>query len=279
MTPPPAQAPSRTVRILMDAHVHFYPFYDQPRFLLAALDHMPRLAPADQRVLCLAERSRHAFFQGLAQDEIPLPSEVWRIVAWDPDGAVKIRHRPTHRDLWIVAGRQISTRENIEVCSLFSDAPVPDGLPAHETVRAVREEAGGIPALDWAFGKWLFSRGRLVRSLLGNNAPADLLLIDTAMRPRGTPPPSVYAEALRDGRPILAGSDPLSAPDEATLPGSYGVTFRIPAPDDPSAIVAPLRDFLSRPLSAPLALFGTRDTLLRALLRRRAAARFVPPAS
>ena len=180
---------SRSIRILMDAHVHFYPSYDLQTFLLAALDHLPRYAPTDQRVLCLAERTGHTFFQSLAQDEIPLPSDRWRIVAWDPEGAVKIRHRPTHRDLWIIAGRQYTTRENIEVCSLFSDAPVPDHMTARDTVRAIREEAGGLPALDWAFGKWLFARGKLVRRLLETNPPATLPLIDTAMRPPAPPHP------------------------------------------------------------------------------------------
>jgi hypothetical protein len=265
----------------MDAHVHIYPFYDLPRFLLSALDRMPRLAPTDQRVLCLAERSGHTFFQSLAQDEISLPSDVWRIVAWDPDGGVKIRHRPTHRDLWILSGRQMATRENIEICSLFSDFPVPDGLPARDTLRAVRDEAGGLPALDWAFGKWLFARGKLVRALLAENAPADLLLIDTAMRPRGTPPPSVYAAALREGRPVLAGSDPLSAPSEETLAGAYGVTFRIPVPGDPGSMVVPLRAALRESPPPSFTLFGTRNTLLQALSRRRAAARHAPapPAS
>lgn len=264
---------SRSIRILMDAHVHFYPSYDLQTFLLAALDHLPRYSPTDQRVLCLAERTGHTFFQSLAQDEIPLPSDRWRIVAWDPEGAVKIRHRPTHRDLWIIAGRQYTTRENIEVCSLFSDAPVPDHMTARDTVRAIREEAGGLPALDWAFGKWLFARGKLVRRLLETNPPGTLPLIDTAMRPRGTLPPAVYATALRDGRPILAGSDPLSPPAEQTQPGRYAATFQIPVPDDPGTIIAPLRTFLTSPLTAPLTLLGTRDTLLRALARRRAASR------
>ena len=263
----------RLIRILMDAHVHFYPAYDLQTFLLAALDNLPRLAPTDQRVLCLAERIGYTFFQSLAQDEIPLPSDRWRIVAWDSEGAVKIRHRPTHRDLWIIAGRQYTTRENIEVCSLFSDAPVPDHLTARDTVRAIREEVGGLPALDWAFGKWLFSRGKTVRRLLETNPPTTLPLIDTAMRPRGTLPPAVYATALRENRPILAGSDPLSPSSEQTQPGRYAVTFQIPAPDDPSSIIPSLRTFLTTPLSAPLTLLGTRDTLLRALARRRSASR------
>ena len=43
----------KSVRIHLDAHAHLYPFHDVPRLLLAALDHMPRVAPTDLRVLCL----------------------------------------------------------------------------------------------------------------------------------------------------------------------------------------------------------------------------------
>ena len=120
----------KTIRIHLDAHAHVYPFHDVPRLLLAALDHMPRVAPTDLRVLCLAERADCSFFQALAQDEIRLPGDRWRIAAWDPDGGVKIRHLPDHRDLWILAGRQAAAAERIVVCALFSDEPLADGRPA-----------------------------------------------------------------------------------------------------------------------------------------------------
>ena len=177
------------IRLHLDAHVHLYPWHDVSRLLLAALDHMPRLAPSDLRVLVLAERADCEWFQRLAQDEIRLPGDRWRIVAWDPAGAVKIRHLPDHRDLWILAGRQIVSAERIEVCSLGSDEPIPDGQPAREIVRAILAN-GGLPALDWAPGKWLFGRGRLVRELVQEFPPAQLVLVDTSLRPLGWPAPS-----------------------------------------------------------------------------------------
>ena len=66
------------IRLQLDAHAHVYPCHDLPRLLLAALDHMPRTAPSDLRVLCLAERADCAFFQALAQDEVRLPGDRWR---------------------------------------------------------------------------------------------------------------------------------------------------------------------------------------------------------
>ena len=184
----------KPLRIHLDAHAHIYPFHDVPALLLAALDHMPRIAPTDLRVLCLAERFDCSFFQALSQDEIRLPGDHWRIAAWDPAGGVKIRHLPDHRDIWILAGRQIVSAERIEICSLFSDAPIADGQPARDIIRAILA-AGGLPALDWAPGKWLFQRGKLVRQLVSEFPPSQLALIDTSLRPLLWPAPRLYAAA------------------------------------------------------------------------------------
>ena len=266
----------KTVRLHLDAHVHAYPFHDIPCLLLAALDQMPRVAPTDLRVLCLAERFDCSFFQSLAQDEYRLPGDRWRIVAWDPAGGVKIRHLPDHRDLWILAGRQVVSAERIEVCALFSDEPVADGQPARDIVRAILNN-GGLPALDWAPGKWLFSRGRLVRALVAEFPPTQLLLVDTSLRPWGWPAPRLYAAARRAGRAVLAGSDPLPFAGEEDSAGSYHCTFQIPAPADPARIVAPLKAALTSG-ALPIAFGGRRGSPLAVLrrLRRNAQARMKP---
>ncbi|MGD9781323.1 MAG: hypothetical protein AB7V14_04120 [Kiritimatiellia bacterium] len=261
----------KSVRLHLDAHAHVYPFHDVPRLLLAALDHMPRVAPTDLRVLCLAERADCSFFQALAQDEIRLPGDRWRIAAWDPDGGIKIRHLPDHRDLWILAGRQIVSAERIEVCSLFSDEPIADGPPAREIVRAILA-AGGWPALDWAPGKWLFARGQLVRRLVREFPPAQLLLVDTSLRPLGWPAPRLYAQARKQGRAVLAGSDPLPVAGEERVAGSYHCVFSIPAPEDPARLVAPLKAALAAGI-APIAFGGRRGSPLSVFRRLRLNAR------
>jgi len=248
----------KPIRIHLDAHAHIYPFHDVPRLLLAALDHMPRIAPTDLRVLCLAERFDCSFFQSLAQDEIQLPGDQWRIVAWDPAGGVKVRYLPDHRDLWILAGRQIVSSERIEVCSLFSDEPIKDGLPAKEIIRTILAGTG-LPALDWAPGKWLFQRGQLVRSLVSEFPPDQLILIDTSLRPVGWPAPRLYAMARRKGRTLLAGSDPLPFAGEEDLAGSWYSTFSIPPLDDPARLIAPLKAALLSG-SLPIEFNGRRGT-------------------
>jgi hypothetical protein len=261
----------KSIRIHLDAHAHVYPFYDVPHLLLAALDHMPRSAPTDLRVLCLAERADCSFFQALAQDEIRLPADRWRIVAWDPAGGVKIRHLPDHRDLWILAGRQIVAAERIEVCSLFSDDPIADGLPAREIIRTILA-SGGVPALDWAPGKWLFRRGHLVRALAAEYSLAQLLLIDTSLRPIGWPAPRLYAVARKQGRAVLAGSDPLPFAGEEIHAGSYHCDFSIPAPTDPTRIVAALKTALTAG-NLPVAQGGRRGSPQAVIQRLRSLSR------
>ena len=261
----------KTIRLHVDAHAHIYPGHDLSRLLLAALDHMPRIAPSDLRVLVLAERADCSFFQALAQDEIQLPDDRWRIVAWDPDGGVKIRHLPDHRDLWILAGRQMATAERIEVCSLFEDTPLEDGAPARQLIRSILA-AGGLPALDWSPGKWLFRRGNLVRELLAEFSPDQLVLVDTSLRCRGWPAPRVYAAARRQGRALLAGSDPLPIPGDETMVGRYHCVFSIPPLEDPSRLVAPLRAALTSG-PQPIAFAGRRNSPLTAWGRLRRHAR------
>ena len=256
----------KSIRLHLDAHAHIYPFHDVARLLLSALDHMPRIAPTDLRVLLLAERSDCQFFQSLAQDEIQLPAQ-WRITAWDPDGGVKVRHLPDNRELWILAGRQAATAERIEVCSLFSDDPLKDGAPAREIIRGI-VEAGGLAALDWAPGKWLGKRGALVKRLVREFPPNQLALVDTSLRFTGWPAPRLYAQAAKAGRPVLAGSDPLPVPGEESVAGSYHCVFQIPWLADPSRIVEPLRTALTGG-NLDIRFGGRRGTPLEVLKRLR----------
>ena len=267
----------KTLRIHLDAHAHVYPTYDLPRLLLAALDHMPRVDPTDLRVLCLAERSDCSFFQAFAQDEIRLPGDRWRVVSWDPDGGVKIRHLPDHRDLWILAGRQIVSSERIEVCSLFSDTPISDGLPAREILRAILA-TGGLPALTWSPGKWLFQRGQLVKALVAEFPPDQLVLIDSSLRPGGWAAPRLYGRARTQGRAVLAGSDPLPAAGEEFIAGSYHCSFTIPWPADLARIVAPLKTALVSG-APPIAFEGRRGSPLAVYRRLRGLRQASQPAS
>ena len=84
-----------------------------------------------------------------------------------------------------------------------------------------------------------------MRALVKEFPPAQLVLVDTSLRPLGWPAPSLYRAARKQGRAVLAGSDPLPFAGEEDLAGSYYCTLSIPGLDDPSRLVASLKATLA----------------------------------
>lgn len=155
------------------------------------------------------------------------------------------------QSVWVIAGRQIVARERVEILSLACAEKVPDGLPAKEVIRRVRA-AGGVPVLAWAPGKWMFKRAELVRRLLDEFGPEDLLPGDSSLRPIGWPEPRVMKM-----RKTVAGSDPLPFSGEEAQAGRYGI--RLSADFNESQPVSSLRAALLNP-QIPIELVGSRNT-------------------
>jgi hypothetical protein len=124
--------------------------------------------------------------------------------------------------LVIFPGRQIITEEGLELLALGSDARVPERLPFAEAKRQV-VELGALPVLNWAPGKWFFSRGRQVQRILEEEAHDSLAICDTTLRPKLWRRPGLMCLAQTRGFPVIAGSDPLPFCGEEQLIGSYGI--------------------------------------------------------
>ena len=65
---------------------------------------------------------------------------------------------------WIVSGRQIVTRERLEVLTAGAFPAIADGQPLVEVLQALAA-AGALAIIPWGAGKWLGSRGRLVEKI------------------------------------------------------------------------------------------------------------------
>jgi len=171
-----------------------------------------------------------------------------------PSGAWRFERTAEANSLWaaperrpgarllLVAGRQLVTREGLEVLGLGLGEDLGEGLALDAAVAAVLER-GAVPVVPWGFGKWWSRRGRRVAALLRSGAAGRFFLGDTAGRPRGFPPPRLFAEAARHGVFVLPGSDPLPSPRQATKAGRCGFALRGELdPERPAAaIVAQLR--------------------------------------
>lgn len=212
-------------QLVMDAHVHLYPEYDWRVAVRSLAANLGRSAQGPAVLLgLLTEGAGYGFFRGVrAAQERYRDGELALEPCRDP-GAIAIR-AGDRIAAYLIAGRQIITAERLEVLALGSDADIPDGEPVRRVIERVRQ-AGAVPVLSWAPGKWFFGRGRVVRQLLESAQPGAFLLGDTALRPKGWGYPALLELGRKRGCKVLCGSDPLPLPGEEGRIGGYGVKVR-----------------------------------------------------
>ena len=209
--------------LIIDGHVHVYPQFDSKSMIEAARrnfrisQHRSNNRDEAVKVWLLTERSDCAFF-----NHAPTRLEDFIVEPSGEPEALIVRDAGTREPLlYILAGRQIVTRERLEICALATLFFVGDGeLSASEAVRAVND-AGGIAAVNWAPGKWFGARGRTVERLFNEFSPQQLLISDTTMRPTVWPTPRLMATAVKSGYRIVCGSDPLPFSGEEQMVARY----------------------------------------------------------
>lgn len=220
--------------VAIDAHVHLHDKRGARRALEGAWSTFCRNAPGLGNAVCLlTERDGYDVFSSL-RGELVETAEAESL--WLDES----------RRLLVVAGRQIVSREGLEVLALFLGARVElEGKPASEIVAAIRAH-DAVPVLPWGVGKWLGPRGRLVDRLL--DGEGELFLGDNAGRPGLWPVPR-FGRGIR----VLPGSDPLPIEGADSAIGSFGCLLDCDLPPDRPA--AALRRALRDP-AAELVRFG-----------------------
>ncbi len=225
--------------IISDTHVHFYPCHDLGASLGALLRNLGELHESATRVGILAEGQDHHFFRDLKNGSVILMNTGFEIVRCPDDGSILLRGEDA--ELYLVAGRQVVTSERLEILGLTIDGDIPGGCPVGETIEAIAD-AGGIPVLSWAPGKWFFERGRIVMQLIESLDPAKIMIGDTALRPTIWGEPALMCKARTKGFRICAGSDPLPITNEERCFGGYA-TF-LEGEVDPETPTASIREAL-----------------------------------
>jgi len=138
--------------------------------------------------------------------------------------AWRVQSVATGEEMYLVAGRQVITRERIEVLALCVAEAPPDGQPSGSVIEAIHA-VGGVPVLSWSPGKWLGKRGRLIRALMDQYGPGVVALGDTTLRPACFPVPGIFRYGTRHGFRVLAGTDALPCAGEEAWLGSYASRF------------------------------------------------------
>ena len=217
--------------ILVDAHVHIYDCFNLVEFFEASLENfessLDQLDPKfpKQLVILLTESSRENYFSTLKQlaQKGQMLNEHWTIQKTQEECSLYLR-KNDRQGIFLVAGRQIVTSENLEVLALLTSSRVQDGMSFEKTVDTV-VEYGGLPAIPWGFGKWLGRRGKIVSQFLDQETRPPLFLGDNSGRPFFWKYSPIFEQAIKAGVKILPGTDPLPFPREVNRPGKFG--FRL----------------------------------------------------
>ncbi len=218
---------------VLDAHVHFYPQYDEHEFLQSALSNFTRLrqmseVDADPQtpgfgpepisgILCLTESQQCRWFDGLAatvgQWQVSDCGEPYSKLLESPDG----------ERLIAISGRQVITSERLEVLVIGTNSIPEDGQPASRVIEAALADEC-LVILPWGFGKWWFQRGRVIAQLMQEYG-VRIHLGDNSGRASLLPTPRLLRQGQQQGLKILSGSDPLPLPGEARNVARLGVAF------------------------------------------------------
>ncbi len=224
--------PDQPQLILVDSHVHIYDCYNLESFLNAAIQNFQASAQQQgniknfQSVLLLTETQNDHYFRQLTQlAHLGSSSDQQKVGQWSihttqEDCSLCVENNQGQR-IYIIAGRQIVTAENLEVLALLTAQTFQDGSSLETTINAVTA-SGGIPVIPWGFGKWIGHRGTVLASLLENNPFPTLFLGDNGGRPTFWPMPPLFKQAIEKGLQILPGTDPLPFDYECSRPGSFG---------------------------------------------------------
>ncbi|MBN2009941.1 hypothetical protein JW960_11415 [candidate division KSB1 bacterium] len=233
---------------IIDGHIHIYPNYNLRQAILTGVKNLKKTTNSKNPIVpmwLLVERYDCNFFKEAA-DSAPIDFDQSDLVlkrGTEPETLIVEENEVPI--LYILAGRQVVTTENLEVLSLATDHFIQDRtLPARGVVESINN-ANGIAAINWAPGKWFFSRGKVVEQLLNDFQPTELFIGDTSLRPTMWTTPTLMENARQRGFKTIAGSDPLPFDNEEKQIGLY--CFHVEGEFDESFPAKSLRTLIHKP--------------------------------
>ncbi len=220
--------------LLLDSHVHLHQCFEVEQVFSSASKNFAEQAAKMGKshylpCLLLTEMQGEDWFadhQELVkknQGELLLEAG-WTLKSTSEASSLWAIHSETNTKLALLAGRQIITKENLEVLALITSFPFPDGLSLPETVDMVITHRG-LPVLPWGVGKWFGKRGKLAYEYLQKSSNLKIFIGDNSGRPIGWPKPKIFDFAEKALVPILPGTDALPISSQYSRAGSFGLSL------------------------------------------------------
>jgi hypothetical protein len=251
--------------IIADAHVHLYDCFDLEQLLDSAIGNFlrevdsPEKRPAFSAFLFLAETKDEDWFRRSSNRTREGQTKAgekgqWDLLPTNEDYSLYARLNG-EEGLYIIAGRQIRTEENLEVLALGTIQDFQERAPLEDLIVQIGQ-AGAIPVIPWGVGKWIGRRGKVVKDLLEKKELPAFSLGDNRNRPLFWPKPFLFRQAEERGIPILPGSDPLPFPSEIRQIGRFG--FKVRGLTDPDNPFRDIKKILRDPVAKPRT-YGSRE--------------------
>lgn len=214
--------------IIIDGHVHLHDQVPIEIFLDVTRDNLRRYCShlkrgAMQAVLCLADFSHAEGFSRLIEMSSNKSFQNWQIKTTDDELSLLAQHSQGDK-LWLIAGRQLVSAENVEVIGIGTSYQCDNSMSLLEIVEAINNLCAQ-PVIPWGAGKWWGNRGKIVSNVL--NLSPGLLLGDSGGRPWCWRP-NLLTKSKKNKIKILPGSDPLPVPSDQYRNGSYGIVINEP---------------------------------------------------
>jgi hypothetical protein len=242
--------------VRLDAHAHLYDFYALSAWCTAAVSGLQggdrKVAPA----VVVVDRDGQDSFARFRRE-----APGWAEVCDGRAGICKVG--PS--ELIVIRGAQYNAQERVEVLGLGCIRADLEHKPAAEILSRINA-SGGLPCLPWSPGKWLGARGEIVRRLLEQGSPSELVVGDVAIRSVCGPRSSLLAHARTLGYRVLFGTDPLPLNGEETLVGSFGQELEVGVKSTSEELAQEVLNRLLDPMLTP-ASWGKRNGPLTALKR------------
>ncbi|MEN8222895.1 MAG: hypothetical protein ABFR36_06510 [Acidobacteriota bacterium] len=256
--------------ILIDGHVHLYENFNPDSFFDSILSNFKKFSKMDEhdfsesiKMIFLTEAKENDFFTRIAENSIPLKNIDIHAEKTNEDGSILLMQNGSEL-FYIIKGRQIITKENIEILSVGPGTKIPDGLPASEVLDRLKEREE-IAIMAWGVGKWLFKRGKVVKQILDTLEYPLLIIGDNSARPPIWLKPLIYRKGEKLGIPVVSGSDPLPLKGEDSKAGSY--FFRLKGSFDPNKPLDSVKTIIKSDIK-DIKLMGKRDSLFGFLKRQ-----------
>ncbi len=217
----------KETKLIVDSHVHFYSCYDPDKFFGVAIENMDAMFhsiyPGDNKfakILLFTEGKQNDYFSQFKKKAIVGQKSDYLFETTSEDCSLILK-KNNKLLCYIMAGRQIVTKENLEVLSIASNQKIPDGLPIDEVLQELISKKN-IAVLAWGVGKWFFKRGKIIKDIIEKYHSPYLFIGDSSSRPSIWPIPKLYALAKKYNIGIISGSDPLPFAEEQSRVGKFG---------------------------------------------------------